>query len=87
MDFGIGFVDPSDINNVEFSSPIVNTNEAFVLTKWDLNGVFDFVERGIGTDGVSNTDEAVFGAFEHFVFEEMLEIVVIHFRGNDLWFG
>ena len=87
MDFGIGFVDPSDIDNIELSSPIVNTDEAFVLTKWDLNRVFDFVERGIGCDGVSNTDEAMFGAFEHFVLKEMFEIVIIHLRGNDVGFG
>ena len=79
VDFGIGFVDPSDINNIEFGAPIINANEAIVLMKWDLYGIFDFVERGVRRDSMGNADKAMMRAFKDFVFKEVLKIVVIHF--------
>ena len=86
MDFRIGFVDPSNINNVEFCSPIINANETIVLTKWNLYGVFDFVEQGVRRNSVGNADKAMFRVFKDFVFKEIFEIVIVHFRGNDVRF-
>ena len=36
VNLGIGPVDPSDIDDIKFGSPFVDTDEAVVLAKWSL---------------------------------------------------
>ena len=69
-------IDPSDIDNVEFVSPFVNSYKAVVTTKGFSKRVFDVVECGARRNRVCNTDESMFFAVERFVFEFRFEVII-----------
>ena len=55
----VGSIDPSKSNNVEFGAPFIDADEAVVLMKSGLDGVFDLVECGCGQDCVCDAYSAM----------------------------